>query len=134
MTQEEQQFNYGVEITLEDPDKFLILKESLTRLGLKSKNSKVLYQSVHILHKRGRYFLLHFKEFFALDGKDTDFSDDDYRRRNTIARLVSEWGLCKIVNMSNIEVQVPVSEIAIIPFKDKKNYQLVSKYTVGGRK
>lgn len=126
-------FAYGVEITLKSPDDFLKIKETLTRIGVKSKKNNILYQSVHILHKRGRYFLLHFKEFFLLDKKTADFCDDDFRRRNTIAKLIEQWGMCKIINASDVEICMPMSEISILPHKDKKDWQLVSKYTVGSK-
>lgn len=125
---------YGIEITLKEPDDFLKIKETLTRLGIKSKKGDTLYQSVHILHKRGKYYLIHFKELFLLDGKDADFSDDDFMRRNTICVLLSEWKLCKLVRPDSVSLRIPTSEIGIIPFKDKKNYTLVSKYTVGNKK
>lgn len=130
----EEKLKYGVQILLPKPDSFLLVKETLTRLGIKSKKGNTLYQSCHILHKRGLYYILAFKELFQLDGKEADFSDDDFRRRNTIAKLLNQWGLCKIVNQSDIELTVPISDIDIIPFKEKKNFTLVSKYTVGGRK
>jgi len=130
----EQKFAYGVEVLLPTPDSFNILRESLTRIGVASKKSKTLYQSSHVLHKRGRYFILHFLELFRLDGRTADISEDDYRRRNTIAKLVSQWGICKLVYNEDIEFTVPVSEIKIIPYKEKKDWVLVSKYTVGGRK
>jgi hypothetical protein len=127
-------FEHGVEITLANPDDFLKIKETLTRIGVKSKKSNILYQSVNILHKRGKYYLLHFKEFFILDGKLDNMCDDDYRRRNTITKLISQWGMCKIVFPVDVELTLPMSEITIIPYKDKKDYQLIAKYTVGGRK
>ena len=127
-------FEYGVEVLLENPDDFLKIKETLTRIGIKSKKIKTLYQSVHILHKRGRYFLLSFKEFFLLDKKEADFSDDDFRRMNTIAKLIAQWGMCEIVFPDDIQLTLPISDIAIIPHKEKKDYILVSKYAVGGRK
>jgi Bacteriophage translational regulator len=130
----EDKLNFGVEITLPTPDDFLKIKETLTRIGIKSKRENILYQSCHILHKRGRYYIMNFKELFLLDGKEADFSDDDFRRRNTIAKLLEQWGICKIVNKEDIEIVVPISEISIIPFKEKKNFQLLSKYTIGGRK
>lgn len=130
----EEKIKFGVEITLPHPDSFNILRESLTRIGIKSKRGDILYQSCHILHKRGKYYIMAFKELFLLDGREADFSDDDFRRRNTIAKLLDNWGICKIVDTNDVELVVPLSEIAIIPFKDKKNYELVSKYTVGGRK
>jgi len=130
----EQTFNYGVEITLTSPDDFLKIKETLTRIGVKSKRENILYQSCHILHKRGSYYILHFLELFKIDGKEALFDDNDERRRNTITKLLSQWGMCKIVSVSNVEFTVPVSEVTIIPYKEKKNYQLVAKYTVGGKK
>lgn len=130
----EEKLNFGVEITLPKPDSFNILRESLTRIGIKSKRGDILYQSCHILHKRGKYYIMSFKELFLLDGRESDFSDDDFRRRNTIAKLLGTWGICKIVDASDVELLVPLSEISVIPFKDKNNYELVSKYTVGGRK
>jgi Bacteriophage translational regulator len=134
MMTQEQKLQYGVEITLPQPDSFLLCKETLTRLGIKSKKSNILYQSAHILHKRGLYYIISFKELFLLDGKEADFTDDDFRRRNTIAKLLNQWGICKIVDMNTVELVVPISDIAIIPFKEKKNYELISKYTVGSRK
>lgn len=131
---EQQKFNHGVEIRLKTPDDFLKIKETLTRIGVKSKKGNVLYQSAHILHKRGNYYILHFKEFFLLDDKQTDFNDDDFRRRNTIAKLISEWGMCEIVNIDDVDLVFPISDIGILPYKDKKDWQLVSKYTVGGKK
>jgi hypothetical protein len=130
---EPQKLKHGIEITLPTPDDFLKIKETLTRIGIKSKKDNTLYQSVHILHKRGQYFLIHFLELFLLDGKVADFSDDDFKRRNTISKLISEWGMCKIVNPSEIELQLPVGDITIIPYKEKKNYTLVAKYTVGAK-
>jgi hypothetical protein len=130
----EQKLKFGVEVTLPSPDSFLLAKETLTRLGIKSKKGNTLYQSVHILHKRGIYYAVHFLELFKIDGKDADFCDDDFRRRNTITKLLDQWGIWNIVDKSSVELTVPISEIAIIPFKEKKNYELISKYTVGGRK
>lgn len=130
----EEKLKFGVEITLPTPDDFLKIKETLTRIGIKSKRDNTLYQSCHILHKRGKYYIMNFKELFLLDGKEADFSDDDFRRRNTIAKLLEQWGICKVVNKEDIEIIVPISEITIIPFKEKKNFQLLSKYTIGGRK
>lgn len=127
-------FEYGVEITLKSPDDFLKIKETLTRIGVKSKKSNILYQSCCIFHKRGRYFLTHFKEMFIIDGKLDNMCDDDYRRRNTIAKLISQWGMCQISYGIDVEMTMPISEITIIPYKDKKDYQLIAKYTVGGRK
>ena len=130
----EQKFEHGVEITLNSPDDFLKIKETLTRIGVKSKRENTLFQSCHILHKRGFYYILHFLELFKIDGKEAVFDDNDERRRNTIAKLIGQWGMCKIVRLSDIEFTVPISEITIIPYKEKKNYQLVAKYTVGSKK
>ena len=126
-----EKFSHGIEIILESPDDFLKIKETLTRIGIKSKRENILYQTCHILHKRGRYFILHFLEFFLLDNKIADFSDDDFRRRNTITKLLEQWGMCKILYPNDIELTTSVSEISILPYKEKKNWQLVSKYSVG---
>ena len=129
-----EKFEYGVEILLETPDDFLKIKETLTRIGVKSKKGNTLYQSIHILHKRGRYFLISFKELFLMDKKVADFSDDDFRRRNTIAKLIAQWGMCKILHPVDVELVVPIVEIGILPYKEKKNWELISKYSVGGKK
>jgi len=129
-----EKFEFGVEITLESPDDFLKIKETLTRIGIKSKKENTLFQSIHILHKRGRYFLISFKELFLMDKKQADFTDDDFRRRNTIAKLVSQWGMCNIVYPVDVELTTPIAEIAILPYKEKKNWNLVSKYTVGAKR
>lgn len=131
--EQNEKFGYGVEITLKSPDDFLKIKETLTRIGIKSKRENILYQSIHILHKRGRYFLISFKELFMIDKKIADFTDDDFRRRNTIAKLISEWGMCKIVYPNDVELTTHISEIAILPYKEKKNWQLVSKYSIGSK-
>jgi hypothetical protein len=131
MTEQEQLFAYGVEILLDNPDSFNIIKESLTRIGIKSKRENILYQSCHLLHKRGKYYVIHFLELFKLDGKEANFSDEDFRRRNTIAKLLVQWKLCKLVTQSDVELTVLPTEIAIIPFKEKKDFQLVSKYKIG---
>jgi hypothetical protein len=131
MTEQEQPFAYGVEILLDNPDSFNIIKESLTRIGIKSKRENILYQSCHLLHKRGKYYVIHFLELFKLDGKEANFSDEDFRRRNTIAKLLVQWKLCKLVTQSDVELTVLPTEIAIIPFKEKKDFQLVSKYKIG---
>jgi hypothetical protein len=125
---------YGVEIKLPKPDSFLLAKETLTRIGIKSKRDNILYQSVHILHKRGIYYALSFKELFLLDNKIADFTDEDFRRRNAIVKLLDNWGIWVVVDKAQIELVDPSTEITVIPHKEKKNYQLVSKYTVGGRK
>src|ERR1700733_11035097 len=123
---------YGVEILLPDADAFLKVKETLTRIGVAAKKDNILYQSCHILHKQGHYAVVHFKELFALDGKPTDISDNDYARRNTIASLLAEWGLLTIVHPDDVEQNLaPLSQIKIISFKEKNDWQLVTKYTIG---
>lgn len=125
-----------VEVTLVEPDNFLLVKETLTRIGIASKKTNTLYQSCHILHKQGKYYIMHFKELFLLDGKkNTDFSENDLARRNTIANLLEEWELIDIVNKKKTEEPVvPISHVKIIPFKDKANWQLVAKYSIGNKK
>lgn len=122
----------GVEITLAQPDDFLKVRETLTRIGVASKKEDILYQSCHILHKRGQYYLVHFKEMFVLDGKPSTLDESDVARRNTICSLLQQWGLVKIVTPETIaEKKAPMSQIKIVSFKDKANWQLVSKYTIG---
>jgi hypothetical protein len=120
-----------LEVTLVQPDDFLKVRETLTRIGVASKKEKVLYQSCHILHKQGRYFIVHFKELFALDGKQADLVDNDIERRNTIAKLLSDWGLIKIVSPNTIREQAPLSQIKVIAFKDKHEWDLQTKYNIG---
>lgn len=122
-----------VEVTLKRPDDFLKVKETLERIGVTSKTSNTLYQSCHILHKRGKYYIPHFKELFLLDGKQADISDIDYGRRNTICALLQEWGLVTIVDPSKIENRVPVNTIKILPYHQKNAWTLVQKYTVGNK-
>jgi len=122
----------GIEITLKEQDDFLKVRETLTRIGVSSRKEKMLYQSCHILHKQGRYAILHFKELFALDGKPSNISDNDIERRNAIAKLLEEWGLVKIVNPDVIgELIAPLHQIKIIAFREKDDWQLVSKYNIG---
>lgn len=123
--------NLGVEIELKTPDDFLKIKETLTRVGIASKKDKILYQSCHILHKQGRYSILHFKELFILDGKENTLTDEDKSRRNTIARLLEEWDLCKIVFSIKDEDFAPLNKIKILSHKEKDNWQLSAKYNVG---
>ena len=125
-----------VEVNLVAPDNFLLVKETLTRIGVASKKDNTLYQSCHILHKQGKYYIMHFKELFLLDGKkNTDFSDNDRARRNTIANLLEEWGLIEIVDKDKTEEPiVPISHVKIIPFKDKTNWTLLAKYSIGTKK
>ena len=123
-----------LEILLEDPENFLKVKETLSRIGVASKKDNTLYQSCHILHKKGRYFITHFKELFALDGKAADFSDNDLERRNTIAKLLQEWGLIKIVNEADSLQYAPLSQVKIISYKEKKEWNLVPKYNIGKKR
>lgn len=117
-----------LEIILPDPDSFLKIRETLTRIGVASKKEKALYQSAHILHKQGRYFLVSFKELFALDGRETDMTWEDISRRNTIAKLLEQWELCKVVDKELVSTSL--INIKIVPFKDKKQWSLVQKYTM----
>lgn len=122
----------GIEINLPDSESFLKIKETLTRIGILSKMENILYQSCHILHKKGFYAILHFKELFILDGKNTTLSENDLKRRNTITQLLQDWGLLTIIQ-PNFETyqQVSINQIKILSFKEKNNYQLVEKYSVG---
>lgn len=124
-----------VECVLEEPDDFLKVRETLTRIGVASRKDKILYQSCHILHKQGRYFIVHFKELFALDGKPTNFSENDQARRNTIANLLAEWGLIKLINSEEIsELVVPLNQLKILSFKEKDMWELTAKYNIGSKK
>ena len=124
-----------VECTLNEPDDFLKVRETLTRIGVASRKDKILYQSCHILHKQGRYFIVHFKELFALDGKPTNFSENDQARRNTIANLLAEWGLIKLINPEDIsELVVPLNQLKILAFKEKDLWELTAKYNIGSKK
>jgi hypothetical protein len=124
-----------VEVRLGEQDDFLKVKETLTRIGVASRKDQSLYQSCHILHKQGKYYIIHFKELFMLDGKPANFSDDDIGRRNTIAALLEEWGLVKIVNTDAVQdPRLPMSQIKILPFKEKDQWTLVSKYNIGRKK
>ena len=107
-----------LEVSLKEPDDFLKVRETLTRIGVASRKDKKLFQSCHILHKQGRYFIVHFKELFALDGKHSNLSDNDIERRNTIAQLLSDWGLISIINSDNAKNKAPLSQIKVISFKD----------------
>ena len=119
-----------LEVTLKDPEDFLKVRETLSRIGVASKKEKVLYQSCHILHKKGRYFITHFKELFALDDKAADFQENDLQRRNTIAKLLSDWGLVDIVSQ-DVDDYAPLSQIKIIAFKEKGEWELIPKYNIG---
>jgi hypothetical protein len=125
-----------VEVALAQKDDFLKVRETLTRIGVASKKDKILYQSCHILHKQGRYYIVHFKELFALDGKPTDISENDLSRRNAIVKLLQDWGLIKVVNIKQIEEPVPIflSQIKILSHKEKDDWELVPKYNIGSRK
>ena len=122
-----------VEVTLNEKDDFLKVRETLTRIGVASKKDKTLFQSCHILHKRGQYYVVHFKELFALDGKPTDITESDLARRNAIANLLEDWGLVTLVNPKQTEVPEPIflSQIKIISHKEKHEWQLVQKYNIG---
>ena len=121
-----------IEITLNEPDDFLKVRETLTRIGVASRKEKKLYQSCHILHKQGRYYIVHFKELFALDGKPTNFDEGDISRRNTIANLLAEWGLVDLVKPDlSQEPVAPLSQIKVLSYGDKSKWQLVAKYNIG---
>jgi hypothetical protein len=120
-----------LEIKLSQPDDFLKVKETLSRIGVASKKDKILYQSVHILHKQGRYFLVHFKELFALDGKFSDISENDLQRRNTIAKLLQDWGLVAIINPTDFDNRAPLSQIKVLSFKEKNEWNTIQKYNLG---
>ena len=120
-----------LEVQLKEPDDFLKVRETLTRIGVASRKDKKLFQSCHILHKQGRYFIVHFKELFALDGKQANFSDNDAERRNTIAQLLSDWGLIAILNNTIAEKKAPLSQIKVLSFKEKGEWDLQAKYNIG---
>lgn len=127
--------NELIEVTLPEPDDFLKIRETLSRIGVASRKEKVLYQSCHILHKQGKYYIVHFKELFLLDGKKSDFSEDDKARRNTIANLLHEWSLLDLVDENKSREPVaPLSQIKIISHKEKNEWSLVTKYTIGKSK
>ena len=121
----------GVEIKIGEEDDFLKIKETLTRIGVASKKDKTLYQSCHILHKQGRYAIVHFKELFELDGKSSNFSDEDRERRNAISKLLDDWGLVKIVDPKKAQPVATLNQIKILPFKEKREWNLVAKYSIG---
>lgn len=123
-----------LEIRLNEPDDFLKVRETLTRIGVASRKDKKLYQSCHILHKQGRYFITHFKELFLLDGKPSNLLENDVERRNSIATLLSDWGLLTIVNPSAAEKVAPLRQIKVIPYKEKGNWELCPKYNIGGKR
>jgi hypothetical protein len=124
-----------VEIKLKNADDFLKVRETLSRIGVASKKDNILYQSCHILHKQGRYFITHFKELFALDGKGADFTENDIQRRNTIAKLLSDWGLVTVLDEEKIFADcAPISQIKVLSFKEKDDWTLVAKYNIGKKR
>ena len=120
-----------LEVTLNEPDDFLKVKETLTRIGIASRKDKKLYQSCHILHKQGRYFITHFKELFLLDGNKSTLEVTDIQRRNTIATLLSDWGLLTIVNTDRANDTAPLRQIKVLPFREKNEWELLPKYNIG---
>ena len=123
-----------IEVVLKEPDDFLKVRETLTRIGVASRKERKIYQSCHILHKQGKYYIVHFKELFALDGKHTNFSLNDLQRRNRIAQLLSDWGLISIVTPEKVEDLAPLNQIKVLAFKDKDEWTLESKYNIGRKK
>jgi len=124
-----------LEVTFDDKENFLKIKETLTRIGISSKKDNTLYQSCHILHKKGKYYIVHFKEMFLLDGLDSEISENDMARKNKIALLLQEWNLLKIVKqLKESEPIASINQIKIVPFKDKKDWNLVCKYHIGSKK
>ena len=122
-----------LEVTLNEPDDFLKVRETLTRIGVASRKENKLFQSCHILHKQGRYFIVHFKELFLLDGKKSNLEENDVARRNTIAQLMSDWGLITIENTKQLDPLAPMRQIKIIPFKEKEKWELCPKYNIGNK-
>ena len=120
-----------VEVVLGEPDDFLKVRETLTRIGVASRKDKTLFQSCHILHKQGKYYITHFKELFALDGKNSTLTENDIQRRNTIALLLQDWNLIDVVNTTLVENKAPLSQIKVLPFKEKNEWNLVAKYNIG---
>ena len=120
-----------LEVTIKQPDDFLKVRETLTRIGVASRKDKTLFQSCHILHKQGKYYITHFKELFALDGKKSTLTSNDIERRNTIAVLLQDWNLIDIVVKSAIENKAPLSQIKVLPFKEKNEWNLTAKYNIG---
>ena len=123
-----------VEISLNEPDDFLKVRETLTRIGVASRKEKKIYQSCHILHKQGRYFLVHFKELFALDGKHANLTSNDVQRRNRIAQLLSDWGLVEVLNTEQIKDIAPLNQIKVLAYRDKGDWILETKYNIGSKK
>lgn len=120
-----------LEVTLNEPDDFLKIRETLTRIGVASRKDQKLYQSCHILHKQGRYFIVHFKELFLLDGKPSNLLENDIERRNTITTLLADWGLVSVVNAAQAKPLAPLRQIKVIPFKEKSQWELCPKYNIG---
>ena len=120
-----------LEVTIKQPDEFLKVRETLTRIGVASRKDKTLYQSCHILHKQGKYYIVHFKELFALDGKKSTLSENDIQRRNTITLLLQDWSLVDVVKKEMTESKAPLSQIKVLPFKEKKDWTLSAKYNIG---
>lgn len=123
-----------IEVVLNEPDDFLKVRETLTRIGVASRKEKKIYQSCHILHKQGKYYIVHFKELFALDGKNTNITTNDVQRRNRIAQLLCDWGLLDIVSKERVEELAPLNQIKVISFKEKGDWTLESKYNIGKKK
>ena len=126
--------DHMVEITLNEPDDFLKVRETLTRIGVASRKEKKIYQSCHILHKQGRYYIVHFKELFALDGKHANLTQNDVQRRNRIIQLLSDWGLITIINVSKITDIAPLNQIKVLAYKEKHEWILETKYNIGKKK
>ena len=131
----EENFNWSpeqmLEVTIKQPDDFLKVRETLTRIGVASRKDKTLFQSCHILHKQGKYYITHFKELFALDGKNSTLTENDIQRRNTITLLLQDWSLIEVVNPSLVENKAPLSQIKVLPFKEKSEWNMVAKYNIG---
>jgi len=123
-----------IEISLSEPDDFLKVRETLTRIGVASRKEKKIYQSCHILHKQGRYFIVHFKELFALDGKHANLTQNDVQRRNRIVQLLADWGLVDIMNVEKIQDIAPLNQIKVLSYKDKGDWILETKYNIGSKK
>ena len=123
-----------VEVLLNEPDDFLKVRETLTRIGVASRKEKKLYQSCHILHKQGKYYIVHFKELFALDGKHANLTSNDVQRRNRITRLLADWGLISVVNPDSVTDIAPLNQIKVLAFKDKGDWALETKYNIGKKK
>lgn len=123
-----------VEVTLNEPDDFLKVRETLTRIGVASRKEKKIFQSCHILHKQGKYYIVHFKELFALDGKRSNLFENDVQRRNRVTQLLQDWGLVNIVDAEKVQDSAPLSQIKVLSYKDKGDWTLESKYNIGKKK